>query len=114
MAWFAKEKKVLEGTKEGREDPVQIRVRGLRKSYGEHEVLQGIDLDIWRGEINIIIGGSGAGKSVFTRQLLRLETPDSGEILVDGSTPCRSTTGSSSRRAASSAWSSSSGRSSTR
>jgi len=84
MAWFAKEKKVLEGTKEGREDPVQIRVRGLRKSYGEHEVLQGIDLDIWRGEINISIGGSGAGKSVFTRQLLRLETPDSGEILVDG------------------------------
>ena len=69
---------------EALDDPIAVRVRDLRKSYGGVEILKGIDLDIHRGEINIIIGGSGAGKSVFTRQLLRLETPDSGQIIVDG------------------------------
>ncbi|HJL17316.1 MAG TPA: ABC transporter ATP-binding protein [Sandaracinaceae bacterium LLY-WYZ-13_1] len=69
---------------ECKDDPVHIRVREVVKSYGEHTVLNGITFDIYRGEINIIIGGSGAGKSVFTRQLLRLEQPDSGKILVDG------------------------------
>ena len=47
-------------------------------------MLRGVTLDVYRGQINVIIGGSGAGKSVFTRQLLRLERPDAGEILVDG------------------------------
>ena len=65
-------------------DPIHVRVQGLRKSYGDVEVLKGVDLDIHRGEINVIIGGSGAGKSVFTRQLLRLESPNHGQILVDG------------------------------
>ncbi|MCS6858268.1 MAG: ABC transporter ATP-binding protein [Sandaracinaceae bacterium] len=63
---------------------VHIAVRNLRKSYDGVEVLRGIELDIYRGKINIIIGGSGAGKSVFSRQLIRLEQPDSGQILVDG------------------------------
>jgi phospholipid/cholesterol/gamma-HCH transport system ATP-binding protein len=65
-------------------DPVHVRVRGLKKRYADTEVLRGVGFDILRGQINVIIGGSGAGKSVFTRQLLRLEQPDSGEILVDG------------------------------
>ncbi len=65
-------------------DPVHIRVRELVKSYADSQVLKGVTFDILRGQINVIIGGSGAGKSVFTRQLLRLETPDSGQILVDG------------------------------
>ena len=65
-------------------DPVQIRIRGLKKSYDGVEVLRGIELDIHRGVINVIIGGSGAGKSVLTRQLLRLERPDEGSIVVDG------------------------------
>lgn len=69
---------------EAKEDPVHIRVRGLTKSYDGVGVLVGIDLDIYRGEINVIIGGSGAGKSVLTRQLLRLESPDEGQVLVDG------------------------------
>ncbi len=69
---------------EAETDPVHIRVRALKKSYADTEVLRGVDFDILRGQINVIIGGSGAGKSVFTRQLLRLEQPDSGEILVDG------------------------------
>lgn len=68
----------------GAPDPVHVRVRELRKSYAGTPVLKGVTFDILRGQINVIIGGSGAGKSVFTRQLLRLETPDSGQILVDG------------------------------
>jgi len=69
---------------EGDKDPVHVRIRDLKKSYDNAEILRGMTFDIYRGEINIIIGGSGAGKSVFTRQLLRLETPNSGQILVDG------------------------------
>jgi phospholipid/cholesterol/gamma-HCH transport system ATP-binding protein len=65
-------------------DPIAVRVRDLVKSYDGSEVLKGLSLDIMRGQINVVIGGSGAGKSVFTRQLLRLEHPDSGQILVDG------------------------------
>lgn len=66
------------------EDPVAIRIRDLHKGYDGVEVLKGLAFDIYRGEINVIIGGSGVGKSVFTRQLLRLETPDAGQIIVDG------------------------------
>ncbi|MCA9606037.1 MAG: ABC transporter ATP-binding protein [Myxococcales bacterium] len=69
---------------EAEADPIHVRVRGLKKGYDGVEILKGVELDIYRGEINIIIGGSGAGKSVFTRQLLRLERPDSGQIVVDG------------------------------
>lgn len=65
-------------------DPIHIRVRDLKKSYDGFEVLRGVTFDVLRGKINVVVGGSGAGKSVFTRQLLRLETPDSGRIEVDG------------------------------
>lgn len=65
-------------------DPIHIRIKELRKGYDGVEVLRGVDVEFERGRINIIIGGSGAGKSVFTRQLLRLERPDSGRIEVDG------------------------------
>lgn len=65
-------------------DPIHIAIRGLEKSYDGAPVLRGVNLDVHRGLINIVIGGSGAGKSVFTRQLLRLERPDAGSIVVDG------------------------------
>jgi phospholipid/cholesterol/gamma-HCH transport system ATP-binding protein len=65
-------------------DPIHLRVRGVRKSYGDKEVLRGVDVDAERGKINVIIGGSGAGKSVLMRQIVRLERPDAGEILFDG------------------------------
>lgn len=65
-------------------DPIHVRVIDLKKSYDGVEVLRGVTFDVQRGKINIVIGGSGAGKSVFTRQLLRLEQPDSGRIEVDG------------------------------
>jgi phospholipid/cholesterol/gamma-HCH transport system ATP-binding protein len=59
-------------------------VRGLCKSFAEHRVLKGVDLDVERGKINVIIGGSGAGKSVLMKHLIGLLKPDSGSILVDG------------------------------
>lgn len=62
----------------------QIRIRGLKKSFGSHEVLKGVDLDIERGKINIIIGGSGQGKSVLMKHLMGLLKPDAGHIFVDG------------------------------
>jgi phospholipid/cholesterol/gamma-HCH transport system ATP-binding protein len=65
-------------------DPIHVRVRGLRKSYGEHVVLDGLDLDVYRHAMNVIVGASGSGKTVLLRQLLRLELPDDGRIEVDG------------------------------
>ena len=67
-----------------RTDPVHVRVRNLNKSYGEHHVLKDVCLDLHRGQTNVIIGPSGSGKTVLMRQLIRLEKPDSGEILVNG------------------------------
>lgn len=61
-----------------------IRVRGIHKTFGPHYVLRGVDLDIARGKINVIIGGSGQGKSVIMKHLMGLLKPDQGEIHVDG------------------------------
>jgi phospholipid/cholesterol/gamma-HCH transport system ATP-binding protein len=61
-----------------------IRIRGIEKSFGPHKVLRGVDLDVERGKINIIIGGSGQGKSVIMKHLMGLLKPDTGHIWVDG------------------------------
>ena len=61
-----------------------ISVKNLRKSFHGTEVLKGITTEIDRGDVVCIIGPSGSGKSTFLRCLNRLETPDSGEILLDG------------------------------
>jgi phospholipid/cholesterol/gamma-HCH transport system ATP-binding protein len=63
---------------------VSLRVRGLCKSFGGQEVLKGIDLDVRPGEIFVIMGPSGSGKSVLLKHLIGLETPDAGEILING------------------------------
>ena len=63
---------------------VSVQVRGIRRSYGEQEVLKGIDLEIRPGEIFVIMGASGSGKSVLLRHIIGLEAPDAGEILVNG------------------------------
>jgi phospholipid/cholesterol/gamma-HCH transport system ATP-binding protein len=68
----------------GRDERYQIQIRGLHKSFGVHHVLRGVDLDIERGRINIVIGGSGQGKSVLMKHLMGLLKPDEGQILVDG------------------------------
>lgn len=65
-------------------DPIHVRVIDLKKMYDGQPILRGVTFDVYRGVINVIIGGSGAGKSVLTRQMLRLERPDSGRIEVDG------------------------------
>lgn len=61
-----------------------ISVRGLCKSYGENVILEGVDVDINRGDVISIIGPSGCGKSTFTRCLNFLDPPTAGEVWFDG------------------------------
>jgi phospholipid/cholesterol/gamma-HCH transport system ATP-binding protein len=63
---------------------VSVEVRGLRRSFNRQEVLKGIDLAVKPGEIFVLMGPSGSGKSVLLRHLIGLEEPDAGEILVNG------------------------------
>jgi phospholipid/cholesterol/gamma-HCH transport system ATP-binding protein len=62
----------------------KIAVRGLRKTFDRNLVLDGIDLDCGAGESLVVIGGSGAGKSVLVRCILGLLHPDSGSVRIDG------------------------------
>ena len=62
----------------------KVQVKDLHKSYGENEVLKGIDLAIKPSEVVCMIGPSGSGKSTFLRCLNRLEVPNSGHIYIDG------------------------------
>jgi len=64
--------------------PPKIRVRGLEKAFGRHEVLRGLDLDVGEGESVVVIGGSGTGKSVLLKCILGLMPVDAGTIEVDG------------------------------
>ncbi|MET9327977.1 amino acid ABC transporter ATP-binding protein [Tsukamurella sp. NPDC003166] len=61
-----------------------IEIRGLRKSYGGHEVLHDIDLDVAPGEVVVILGPSGSGKSTLLRCINHLERPDAGYVRVGG------------------------------
>lgn len=61
-----------------------IEIKGLKKSFGKHEVLKGIDLTIQDKEVVVIIGPSGSGKSTILRCINYLEQPTAGEIIVDG------------------------------
>ncbi len=66
-----------------------VRVRGLTKAFGANQVLRGVDLQVAKGEVVVIMGPSGSGKTTFIRSLNFLETPDSGsvevcDIAVDG------------------------------
>lgn len=63
---------------------VSLAVHGLHKSYHGNEVLKGIDFEVQAGEIFVIVGQSGCGKSVLLRQLIGLEEPDQGQVLIDG------------------------------
>ena len=63
---------------------VSISIRGIRRSFGKQEVLKGIDLEVRAGEIFVLMGPSGSGKSVLLRHIIGLEAPDAGEILVNG------------------------------
>ncbi|MBU6401388.1 MAG: ATP-binding cassette domain-containing protein [Verrucomicrobia bacterium] len=63
---------------------VSVSVRGLWKRFADQPALQGVDLEVNRGEIFVIMGPSGSGKSVLLRHLIGLEQPDAGQILIDG------------------------------
>jgi cystine transport system ATP-binding protein len=61
-----------------------VRVRKLEKAFGANQVLRGIDLDVAKGEVVVIMGPSGSGKTTFIRSLNLLELPDSGTVEVCG------------------------------
>jgi phospholipid/cholesterol/gamma-HCH transport system ATP-binding protein len=61
-----------------------IKVHDLWKSYGPLQVLMGLDLEIFDGEVLVILGRSGVGKSVLLRQLIGIEKPDKGYVEIDG------------------------------
>ncbi|MBB5020751.1 ABC transporter ATP-binding protein [Desulfurispira natronophila] len=61
-----------------------IRIRNLNKSFGSNHVLRDLNLDIESGKITVIIGGSGSGKSVLLKHLIKLMEPDSGTIEFNG------------------------------
>ena len=65
------------------EKPI-IQVVDLHKSFGDNQVLDGINLDVCKGEVITIIGPSGSGKSTLLRCLNALEQPTSGQVIFDG------------------------------
>jgi len=65
-------------------DDVMVRVRGVHKSYGTLEVLQGVDLEVRTGEVAVVLGPSGSGKSTLLRSINHLEKVDRGYVSVGG------------------------------
>ena len=61
-----------------------IEVRDLKKSFGSHKILDGVNFAIEKGESVVIIGRSGGGKSVLLKHLIGLLKPDAGEVRIDG------------------------------
>lgn len=61
-----------------------LKIENFKKSYGEHEVLKGINLTVNKGEVVSIIGSSGSGKSTLLRCINQLEEPTSGKIIFEG------------------------------
>jgi phospholipid/cholesterol/gamma-HCH transport system ATP-binding protein len=63
---------------------VRVEVRGLRKRYHGHWVLNGLDFEVEPGEVFAVMGPSGSGKTVLLKHIIGLERPDQGAILIDG------------------------------
>src|SRR5712664_933574 len=63
---------------------VRVTVRGLRRSFDGQPVLKGLNFEVERGEVFVVMGPSGSGKSVLLKHIIGLETPDAGEILIEG------------------------------
>src|SRR5580692_8684318 len=61
-----------------------VAVKGLRKSFGEQTVLDGIDFQLESGQVTCVLGRSGTGKSVLLRLLIGIEKPDAGSICLEG------------------------------
>lgn len=60
-----------------------VEFRDVHKAYGVKQVLRGANLKVYRGEVMVILGGSGSGKSVTLRHMLGLEAPDTGRVIVE-------------------------------
>jgi len=71
------------------EEDFLIRIEDLHKSFGDQVVLDGVDLNIPRGGVVVVIGGSGEGKTVLLKHVIGLLSPDRGRIYVDGVDICR-------------------------
>ncbi|MFV1992023.1 MAG: ATP-binding cassette domain-containing protein, partial [Acidimicrobiales bacterium] len=65
-----------------------VKIEGLHKSFGDLQILNGIDLEVQRGEVVSIIGPSGSGKTTILRCLNLLERPSGGRIEVNGQVLC--------------------------
>src|ERR1043166_7728218 len=63
---------------------VRVTVRGLRRSFDGNPVLKGLNFEVERGELFVVMGPSGSGKSVLLKHIIGLEVPDEGEILIEG------------------------------
>ena len=61
-----------------------IEIIDLHKSFGKNHVLQGVNLKVDRGESMVVMGGSGSGKTILIKHIIRLLRPDSGKVIVDG------------------------------
>ena len=83
---FEKTKSGASQAKAGLDVPedVAVSIRDLHKSFGDNVVLRGIDLDVHRGEVVVVLGPSGSGKSTILRCVNLLETPTSGSIVFEG------------------------------
>ena len=84
MISFNKKCREPEGISGGEKDKGMIRIKDLKKKYGNLEVLKGISTVVKEGEVISVIGPSGSGKSTFLRCINRLEEPTSGEIRING------------------------------
>ncbi len=65
-------------------EPVSLAANGIQLSFGKHQVLRGVDLDVPAGATAAVIGPSGSGKSTMLRTLNRLHEPDAGDVLLGG------------------------------
>jgi len=72
------------GARETPQRGVAVELQGLRRSYDGFDVLRGVDLSVRAGELLAIVGQSGTGKSVLLRQIIGLERPDAGRIVIGG------------------------------
>lgn len=76
--------KPITGTQPPAASETSVRLLDIHKSFGEREVLKGISLDVPKGSVCVILGGSGMGKSVLMKHIIGLLQPDSGQVLIDG------------------------------
>ena len=63
---------------------IVIETKGIHKGFGEREILKGVDIQVNRGEVMVLLGGSGTGKSVSIRHIIGLLKPDQGDVLIEG------------------------------